>query len=82
MKKRRDTEPELQIIGIDYDLAARRDDGLSDQKGVSAFPVMILLALFLYLSFGPFSETAADLVEPVSEIGNRTYLTIISWIYC
>jgi hypothetical protein len=56
-------------------------DSVKDGKGVSAFPVLVLLALFLFLSFGPFSRTAAKLLEPVVEHGHRISYSVLSWIY-
>jgi hypothetical protein len=53
---------------------------VKNQKGISVFPVVILVAVFLFLSFGPFSTTAARLLKPVVEHANRIVYSVFSWL--
>jgi hypothetical protein len=53
-----------------------------DQKGISVVPALMFLALLLFLSLGPFSQTAWDLVEPVVVHAKRAFISVLSSIYC
>ena len=55
-------------------------DLVKNHRGVSAFPVVIFLSLFLFLAFGPFSKTAARLLGPVVEHATRVGNSILTWL--
>jgi len=57
----------------------KRFDAARDHRGVSALPVVILVALFLFLALGPFSRTAGELFGPLGKLFSRAFGIAFSW---